>query len=182
MQPGRGRVFDSIVDAIGSTPIVRLRRLPQAGGVNATILANDIAAKRVPRRMASYDSAKLPGDEAVVKKIFAGARYQAKRVKHLMPHPWLCLDAVEAGVSKGSEVGLAAEQDVFGKAVTSKACKGLVHMFFASRSTAAVPGVTDVGLKPRATKCVAVVGGGLMGSGIATACGEFLFTFMWAIY
>ena len=36
---GRGRVFDSIVDAIGDTPIVRLRRLPQMHGVNATILA-----------------------------------------------------------------------------------------------------------------------------------------------
>jgi cysteine synthase A len=38
-RPGRGRVFDSIVDAIGNTPIVRLRRLPQQRGVNATILA-----------------------------------------------------------------------------------------------------------------------------------------------
>ena len=38
-RPGRGRVFDSIVDAVGDTPIVRLRRLPQENGVNATILA-----------------------------------------------------------------------------------------------------------------------------------------------
>jgi cysteine synthase len=38
-RPGRGRVFDSIVDAIGDTPIVRLRNLPKANGVNATILA-----------------------------------------------------------------------------------------------------------------------------------------------
>src|ERR1700756_1104195 len=38
-RPGRGRVFDSIVDAIGDTPIVRLRRLPQAHGAHATILA-----------------------------------------------------------------------------------------------------------------------------------------------
>jgi cysteine synthase A len=37
--PGRGRVFDSIVDAIGDTPIVRLRNLPRQHGVNATILA-----------------------------------------------------------------------------------------------------------------------------------------------
>src|ERR1700757_3479678 len=37
--PGRGKVFDSIVDAIGNTPIVQLRRLPQQRGVNATILA-----------------------------------------------------------------------------------------------------------------------------------------------
>src|SRR5262249_27338832 len=37
-RPGRGRVFDSIVDAIGDTPLVRLRPLPKAPGVNATIL------------------------------------------------------------------------------------------------------------------------------------------------
>lgn len=36
---GRGRVFDSIVDAIGDTPIVRLRKLPEARGAQATILA-----------------------------------------------------------------------------------------------------------------------------------------------
>ncbi|MGJ4939149.1 cysteine synthase A [Bradyrhizobium sp. HKCCYLS1011] len=38
-RPGRGRVFDSIVEAIGNTPIVRLRRLPEQHSVNATILA-----------------------------------------------------------------------------------------------------------------------------------------------
>src|SRR5258708_2619058 len=38
-RPGRGRVFDSIVDAIGDTPIVRLRKLPLADGGHATILA-----------------------------------------------------------------------------------------------------------------------------------------------
>lgn len=32
-----------------------------------------------------------------------------------------------------------------------------------------VPKVTDVGLKPRHIKKVAIIGGGLMGSGIATA-------------
>lgn len=31
-------------------------------------------------------------------------------------------------------------------------------------------GITDVGLKPRQMKVIAVLGGGLMGSGIATAC------------
>jgi cysteine synthase A len=38
-RPGRGRVFDSVVDAIGDTPIVRLLKLPKARGANATILA-----------------------------------------------------------------------------------------------------------------------------------------------
>jgi cysteine synthase A len=38
-QHGRGRIYDSIVDAFGHTPIVRLRRLPGMHSVNATILA-----------------------------------------------------------------------------------------------------------------------------------------------
>lgn len=37
--PGRGRVYDSIVDAIGDTPLVRLQRLPQSRGAKAQILA-----------------------------------------------------------------------------------------------------------------------------------------------
>ena len=37
--PGRGRVFDSITETIGDTPIVRLNRLPQMKGVKAHILA-----------------------------------------------------------------------------------------------------------------------------------------------
>lgn len=37
--PGRGRVFDSITEAIGDTPLVRLRRLPETHKVKASILA-----------------------------------------------------------------------------------------------------------------------------------------------
>jgi cysteine synthase A len=37
--PGRGRVFDSITETIGDTPLVRLNRLPQERGVEANILA-----------------------------------------------------------------------------------------------------------------------------------------------
>src|SRR6201997_4174419 len=38
-EPGRGRVFDSITQTIGDTPIVRLNRLPQMKGVKARVLA-----------------------------------------------------------------------------------------------------------------------------------------------
>ncbi len=36
---GRGRVYDSITEAFGDTPLVRLRRLPEQHGVKGTILA-----------------------------------------------------------------------------------------------------------------------------------------------
>jgi cysteine synthase len=38
-RPGRGRVFDSITDTIGDTPIVRLNRLPRMNGAQAQVLA-----------------------------------------------------------------------------------------------------------------------------------------------
>src|SRR5215211_7866090 len=37
--PGRGRVYDSITETIGDTPLVRLNRLPKERGVDADILA-----------------------------------------------------------------------------------------------------------------------------------------------
>src|SRR5512141_3500088 len=36
--PGRGRIYNSITETIGDTPLVRLARLPQAEGVKANIL------------------------------------------------------------------------------------------------------------------------------------------------
>ena len=66
----------------------------------AMTLARDIAEKRKPRAMASFRSDKLPRAGAEMKQIFAAARRQAKKVKSVMPHPWLCLDAVEAGVAR----------------------------------------------------------------------------------
>jgi len=37
-RPGRGRIYNSITETIGDTPLVRLARLPQAHGVKADIL------------------------------------------------------------------------------------------------------------------------------------------------
>jgi cysteine synthase A len=37
-KPGRGRIYDSITQTIGDTPLVRLKRLPQERGIDAEIL------------------------------------------------------------------------------------------------------------------------------------------------
>ncbi|XP_024961410.1 glyoxysomal fatty acid beta-oxidation multifunctional protein MFP-a isoform X2 [Cynara cardunculus var. scolymus] len=71
------------------------------------------------------------------------------------------------GLPKALEMML--EYDEFQVLLKSDTCKSLVHIFFAQRGTTKVPGVTDQGLKPRRMNKVAILGGGLMGSGIATA-------------
>jgi cysteine synthase A len=37
-KPGRGRIYDSITETIGDTPLVRMRRMPKAAGVKADLL------------------------------------------------------------------------------------------------------------------------------------------------
>ncbi|MBI1238082.1 MAG: cysteine synthase A [Alphaproteobacteria bacterium] len=37
-KPGRGRIFDSITQTIGDTPLVRIKRIPESAGVKADIL------------------------------------------------------------------------------------------------------------------------------------------------
>eukprot|EP00775_Hariotina_reticulata_P003942 gene3942-4196_t len=130
--------------------------------------ALDIAEGRLPRMYSLYRTDKLePYGEAVAILEFARAE-AGKRARHLQ-HPQLCLDAIQAGVQQGGAVGLKKEGEAFAAAAALDTHKALVHIFFATRSTKKVKGVTDAGLKPHKMGCVAVLGGGLMGSGIATA-------------
>ena len=102
-------------------------------------------------------------------QIIQYARGQAKKKSPHLQHPQFCLDAIEAGVLQGGKAGLLKEKEAFAKSAALDTHKALVHIFFAQRTTKKVRGVTDQGLKPRSMKCIAVLGGGLMGSGIATA-------------
>uniref|UniRef100_A0A0D6R3F0 Uncharacterized protein n=1 Tax=Araucaria cunninghamii TaxID=56994 RepID=A0A0D6R3F0_ARACU len=103
------------------------------------------------------------------REILKFARAQAKKTAPNLPHPQLCLDVIEEGIVSGGFAGVLREEAGFFDIVLSETAKGLVHFFFSQRATSKVPGVTDLGLKPRQIKKVAVIGGGLMGSGIATA-------------
>lgn len=62
--------------------------------------------------------------------------------------------------------GLRVEADLFSELLGSEESRGLRHAFFGRRIAARVPGL-DV--KPRKIGHVAVIGGGLMGTGIALA-------------
>jgi 3-hydroxyacyl-CoA dehydrogenase len=66
--------------------------------------------------------------------------------------------------------GLAAERDAFERLRASDQSKALRHVFFAEREAAKVPGLA--GVQGRAVTTVGVVGGGLMGSGIAIAAAD----------
>lgn len=130
--------------------------------------ALDIAEYRRPRVISLHKTDKIePLGEA--RDILRHARDQAVRTTPNVRHPLLCLDSIEEGIVSGGFAGSLKEERCFQEAILSETGKALVHIFFAQRATTKVPGVTDCGLKPRRIRKVGVIGGGLMGSGIATA-------------
>eukprot|EP00262_Sarcandra_glabra_P015136 TRINITY_DN459_c1_g1_i1.p1 TRINITY_DN459_c1_g1~~TRINITY_DN459_c1_g1_i1.p1 ORF type:complete len:726 (+),score=149.29 TRINITY_DN459_c1_g1_i1:112-2289(+) len=147
-----------LIDAVvSSEELLRISRL----------WALDIAERRRPWINSLHRTDKL-GSLSEVREILKAARQQASRIAPNMPQHQACLDVIEEGVVCGGFSGVQRETKVFNELVLSSTAKGLVHVFFAQRAISKVPNVTDVGLKPRLVKKVAVIGGGLMGSGIAT--------------
>ncbi|KAG7669001.1 hypothetical protein Ndes2526B_g00718 [Nannochloris sp. 'desiccata'] len=135
----------------------------------AKSLALDIASGKMARNKTLFRSDRIePYGTAIATLEFA--REQAAKRAPGLQHPQLCLEAIQYGVEHGGLAGLKKEGECFAKAAALDTHRALVHIFFAQRATRKIKGVTDRGLKPRPIKKVAVIGGGLMGSGIATAC------------
>ncbi|CAN6912542.1 unnamed protein product [Brassica oleracea] len=130
--------------------------------------ALDIALGRKPFLRSLHRTDKI-GSLSEARAILKDTRQLAKKIAPNMPQHHACIDVIEEGIVHGGYSGVLKEAEVFKQLVMSDTAKALVHVFFAQRATSKVPNVTDVGLKPRPMKKVAVIGGGLMGSGIATA-------------
>ncbi|KAI8012329.1 hypothetical protein LOK49_LG06G03392 [Camellia lanceoleosa] len=130
--------------------------------------ALDILEAKRPWVKSLYKTDKIePLGEA--REILKFARTQARKQAPNLEHPIVCINVVEEGIVSGPRAGLWKEVEAFQGLLHSDTCKSLIHIFFAQRGTSRVPGITDRGLVPRRISKVAILGGGLMGSGIATA-------------
>ncbi|KAK6273437.1 hypothetical protein POUND7_010520 [Theobroma cacao] len=151
--------FQGLIDDIASSEeLLRASRLWALG----------IVERRKPWVRSLHRTDKI-GSLSEAQGLLRNAREQAKRTAPNMPQHLACLDVVEEGILHGGYAGLLKEATVAKELVLSNTSKALAHLFFAQRTTAKVPNITDVGLKPRHVKKVAIIGGGIMGSGIATA-------------
>ncbi|KAH7666711.1 3-hydroxyacyl-CoA dehydrogenase protein [Dioscorea alata] len=133
----------------------------------ARLLALEIAEFRRPWIKSLYKTDKLePLGEA--REILNFARVQSLKQAPNLQHPLICIDVIEEGIVSGPNAGLLKEAMVSRELQSSETSKSLIHVFFSQRATSKVPGITDLGRAPRKINKVAIVGGGLMGSGIAT--------------
>ncbi|WP_212523475.1 3-hydroxyacyl-CoA dehydrogenase NAD-binding domain-containing protein [Actibacterium sp. MT2.3-13A] len=81
--------------------------------------------------------------------------------------PLAAVDAIEAATRLDLAEGLAEERRIFRDLMETPQRAGLVHAFFIERKVAKLPEID--GIAPRGLDAIGVVGGGLMGAGIATA-------------
>jgi 3-hydroxyacyl-CoA dehydrogenase/enoyl-CoA hydratase/3-hydroxybutyryl-CoA epimerase len=83
------------------------------------------------------------------------------------PAPEKALEAVKIGVEQGPEAGYEAEATFFGEMVITPQSAALQGLFFASQMMKHVTGIAS-NAQPKPVDKLAVLGGGLMGAGIAT--------------
>ncbi|KJE35592.1 3-hydroxyacyl-CoA dehydrogenase [Thalassospira sp. HJ] len=81
--------------------------------------------------------------------------------------PLAAISAIRTGIEQGADTGLAYERERFVELRDSDQSKALRHIFFAERSVAKLPELK--GIEPNPLKQIGVIGGGIMGAGIATA-------------
>jgi 3-hydroxyacyl-CoA dehydrogenase len=98
--------------------------------------------------------------------IFTAARDAAGKKQRGMKAPLAAIDAVEAATRLSFEEGCQTEAKLFTECLFSDQSKALIHVFFGEREVAKIPDVPkDTPVIP--VNCVAVVGSGTMGGGIA---------------
>lgn len=104
--------------------------------------------------------------------IFSKARSSvlAKTGGHY-PAPLAAIDVVREGTSTSLAEGLKLEAKKFGELSVSPVSRALVSVFFATQEIKKDVGVPE-GTETRAVRKLGVVGGGLMGAGIAAAAAD----------
>lgn len=134
------------LEAIGAPPAKRERKLASAAGLQELALETTPVGRNL---------------------LFKQARQRMlAETKGNYPAPERALEAVRIGTEQGVTAGLAAEARFFSELVVTPESLALRSIFFASREMGKETWV-PAEVEPRRVDKVAVLGGGLMGGGIA---------------
>lgn len=127
-------------------------------------LADRLKAHLTP---SALQGAALEGNPIGRRILFAQAeKKMLAETRGNYPAPKAALECVRIGFERGVEAGLRAEREAFGRLVVSPESRALRAIFFATQELKRDPGIAGEA-EPREIESVGVLGGGLMGGGIA---------------
>lgn len=127
--------------------------------------ANELIASLAPVRR-TRDAGGLV-DRDTSRTAIDAARVETEKKSRGLLSPLKIIEAVEAALDQDFDEGLRIERKLFAECLDSPQRAGLVHAFFAEREVLKSPESRKA--KPRTVARVGVVGGGMMGAGIAVA-------------
>jgi 3-hydroxyacyl-CoA dehydrogenase/enoyl-CoA hydratase/3-hydroxybutyryl-CoA epimerase len=159
---------------------IRARKAKKLGLADEVVPAGillDIAKKRAlegkvaGKPKASGDLVKdfaLEGNPVGRLVLFKQARESVfKKTRGRYPATERIIEAVKVGVESGPDAGYAAEAQYFGELVMSNESAAMRGIFFATQELKKESGVSAKSVEAKPVKRVGVLGGGLMGAGIA---------------
>ncbi|OBU18739.1 multifunctional fatty acid oxidation complex subunit alpha [Photobacterium aquimaris] len=127
--------------------------------------AEQVALTPKPIRSHSFQDWAMAGNAFGRSVVFEQATKKAQqKARGCYPAIDAILDTVKYGLEKGIEQGLEQEAKVFGELVMTAESRALRNIFFATTAMKKEPGATA---KPNPIHRIVVLGGGLMGGGIA---------------
>jgi 3-hydroxyacyl-CoA dehydrogenase len=124
--------------------------------------AKTIIVREIPKPLVACDPVNAP-TTAEWEDITESAKKKARG----QTAPLAAISAIRTGIEHGPDAGLVFEREKFIELRDSDQSKALRHIFFAERSVAKLPELK--GIEPNPIRQVGVIGGGIMGAGIATA-------------
>jgi 3-hydroxyacyl-CoA dehydrogenase/enoyl-CoA hydratase/3-hydroxybutyryl-CoA epimerase len=173
--PSRKALAMGLVDEVVPAPILkavaRTRALEFAGGKPLPPRGREAIVARLKKGKADtrmLEALALEENPLGRRILFQQAEKQAERKSRgNYPAVPAAIDAVRHGLEQGMEKGLAREAQHFGDLAVTEVARQLTRVFLATTALKKETGVDDPAVQPRPVQQVGLLGGGLMGGGIA---------------
>ncbi len=160
-----------LVDEVVPPPLLRDHAVRRAHELATGVLRREHPAGLKKLRkdgLSAVQQAALEENSVGRELLFRQARKKVlEKSRGHYPAPEKAIEAVRHGYEKGFSQGLEREAQLFGELSVSPVAKRLMELFFAQNALKKDTGVDDPAVKPRPVERVGVLGGGLMGAGIA---------------
>jgi len=165
VRPHKARRLGLVNEVVPAPVLLDIARKRATEAIGAPPPERVIALNVSPDNLMKYALEKNPAGRKVLFK--KATEVMLKETGGHYPAPHRAIEAVQIGAEHGRAAGVAAEMRFFAELVLTPESAALQSIFFATTQLKTDSGV-DSETTPRNVEHIAVLGGGLMGGGIAT--------------
>jgi 3-hydroxyacyl-CoA dehydrogenase/enoyl-CoA hydratase/3-hydroxybutyryl-CoA epimerase len=165
IRPHKARKLGLVDEIVPTAVLLDIARLRATEAIGAQTPDRVIALNVSTDNLMKYALEKNPAGRKVLFK--KATEVMLKETGGHYPAPHRAIEAIQIGAEHGRAAGIAAEIRFFAELVLTPESAALQSIFFATTQLKADSGV-DSKTEPRKVGHIAVLGGGLMGGGIAT--------------